>query len=342
MPGLQQVAFAVVSGTLILFGGCLSRSESEVVVYTAHDARFSEPILADFERETKIGVRPKYDVESTKTVGLATAIMAESRRPVCDVFWNNEVLNTLRLKRQGLLAVYRSPMAEEFPAAFKDPEGMWCGFAARARVLVVNTNLVPIAERPTSIQDLADPRWRGQVGIAKPLFGTTATHAACLFSVLGDDAAQSLFRRFRQNEIQILAGNKPVAVAVAQGRLRFGLTDTDDALAMIEQGYPVEIVYPDRNPDELGTLFIPNTLALVKGCPHEAQAQRLIDYLLTPEVETRLAEGPAGQIPLNPAITVQAQVETPATVKPMPVDFNAAADKWDTAAEFIREEFAAE
>ena len=136
---------------------------------------------------------PKFDVESTKTVGLAEAIVAEKDRPRCDVFWNNEILHTLRLKRLGLLEAYQPPIAEEYPAAYRDPQGYWHGFAARARVLIVNTKLVGKRDRPTSILDLADPKWRGRTAMAKPLFGTTATHAACLFAVWGDGAPRSSF-----------------------------------------------------------------------------------------------------------------------------------------------------
>ena len=63
--------------------------------------------------ETVIGleVHVQLDTESTKTVGLTEAIIAERDRPRCDVFWNNEILNTLRLQKRGLLAVYRPAAA---------------------------------------------------------------------------------------------------------------------------------------------------------------------------------------------------------------------------------------
>jgi hypothetical protein len=57
-------------------------------------------------------------------------------------------------------------------------------------------------------------------------------------------------------------------------------------------------------------------------------------------VETKLAEGASAQIPLNPAVHAKLKVQTPETVKPMQVDFSAAAEKWDAAAKFIRDEFA--
>ena len=320
--------------------GCRSSASEEVVVYTALDEGFSRPIFADFQTETGAAVVPKFDTEATKTVGLTEAILAERKRPRCDVFWNNEILNTLRLERAGLLEPYRSPAAKAFPDWSKSATGHWHGFAARARILIVNTKVVPEAERPTSIHDLAAEKWRGKAGIAKPLFGTTATHAACLFAALGESDAKKLFRAMKENDVRIEAGNKQVAVSVAAGRLAFGLTDTDDALGQIAEGHPVAIVYPDQRQDELGTLFIPNTLAIIKGGPNPEPARKLVDYLLSPDVERRLAAGPSGQIPLNTKVDVETKVKTPRDMKPMEVDWQKAADHWAEAAEFIRDEFA--
>jgi iron(III) transport system substrate-binding protein len=320
--------------------GCWRSTGSDVVVYTALDSEFSAPILQKFTVTSGVAVLPKFDVESTKSVGLAEAIMAEKDRPRCDVFWNNEILHTLRLKRQGLLEAYEPPIAKEYPAAYRDPEGYWCGFAARARVLILNTKLVSKRERPASILDLANPKWRGRAAMAKPLFGTTATQAACLFAVWGDRRAKEFFRKLKQNEVQIVAGNKQVAMAVGGGRADFGLTDTDDALDEVEKGMPVAIVYPDQQPGGMGTLFIPNTLAIIRGCPHPAAAKELVDYLLSPGVETMLAAGPSAQIPLNPNVQAPDRVKTPKTVRPMQVDFDAAAEKWETVAKFLQDEFA--
>jgi iron(III) transport system substrate-binding protein len=255
--------------------------------------------------------------------------------------WNNEILNTLRIERRGLLEPYRPAVAESYPPMYRSPQGTWHGFAGRARVLIVNTDLVPEPERPASIQDLAEPKWRGKAGIAKPLFGTTATHAACLFAHWGDEKAKQYFDTLKENDVQVLAGNKQVALSVASGQLAFGMTDTDDAIIEQAKGLPVAIVYPDQAEEGLGTLFIPNTVAVIAGGPNPEAARRLVDYLLSPEVEAKLAAGPSAQIPLGEGVEADLRVETPRTIKPMQVDFEAAAAKWDTAAAFLREKFAA-
>jgi len=89
-------------------------------------------------------------------------------------------VNTILLKKAGLLAQYKSPSAESIPDEFVDPEGYWTAFGARARVFIVNTDLVAEGEEPTTYEDFLDPKWKGKCGISKPLGGTTATHAAAL------------------------------------------------------------------------------------------------------------------------------------------------------------------
>ncbi len=236
-----------------------------MVVYTALDEEFSKPILEDYTRETGVRVDPKFDIESTKSVGLANTIITEAGRPICDLFWNNEILNTLRIKEKGLLQPFTPENGAAYPPTFRAKDGTWYGFAGRARVLIVNTEVVPEADRPKGILDLVDPNWKGKIGIAKPLFGTTATHAACLFAYWGPEKAEKYFRDLKANDVQVQTGNRQVAIAVGRGDLAFGLTDTDDALLEIDAGNPVAIIYPDREPDGLGTLFIPNTLAIIQG-----------------------------------------------------------------------------
>lgn len=323
-----------------LAAGCTTRSPHEVVVYTALDSEFSQPILEDYEAQTGVPVRAKFDVEANKTLGLTQEIIAEADRPRCDVFWNNEILNTLRLEQRGLLDVYPPRMASAYPPLFRSSKGTWHGFAARARVLLVNTDALGEIARPGSLYDLADEKWRGKGGLAKPLFGTTATHVACLFASLGDEKARQLLDDIKANEVQVFPGNKQVAQAVSSGQIVFGLTDTDDAMGEIQAGHPVEIVYPDQQNGGLGTLFIPNTLAILKGAPHPQAARKLVDHLLTPEIEIDLAKGPSAQIPLSTEVEVELRVETPRTVRAMEVDFYQAADKWDVAARAARDVFA--
>lgn len=333
----MRIGLAAVALTLL--GTVAVPAADSVVVYTALDRQFSEPILREFTAQTGIRVLPVYDTESTKTVGLTNRIIAEANRPRCDVFWNNEILNTVRLQQQGLLQPCHPPQATNYPAEFQDPNGYWFGFAARARVLIVNTERVAREQMPDSIADLADPNWAGKIGIAKPLYGTTATHAACLFAQLGPARARELFDAIKANDVQVEGGNKVCAVKVGAGQLAFALTDTDDAIEEVDSGKPVQIVYPDNTEDGMGVLLLPNTLALVKDCPHPDAGEKLIDYLLSAEVEAKLANGPSAQIPLNKKCDAKSRAVGDVQLHAAPVKFDEAARKWDEARTYIEAHF---
>lgn len=321
---------------LSLSVGCLRTNPREVVAYAALDKEFSEPLLEEFGKQTGIKVLGKYDIESNKTVGLANEIITNASRPRGDLFWNNEILHTIRLEKLGLLETYRSPLAEKYPQQFVSKEGRWHGFAARARVLIINRQLLPDQSAwPASIAELADPRWRGKCGMARPLFGTTATQAAVLFAQLGDQAATDFFKQVAENAV-IESGNKQVAQHVAEGRYAWGVTDTDDAVIEIEAGKNVALVFPDQATQ--GTLLIPNTLAIIKGGPNTESGRKLVDWLLRSETEVQLAKGASAQIPLNRKVTERSRV-APEDLKVMEVDFVAAAEKWETAQRVLVEIF---
>ncbi|MEM9411326.1 MAG: iron transporter, partial [Planctomycetota bacterium] len=126
-------------GLMMLLVGCVPSSPREVVVYCALDKEFSQPILDEFQAKTGIKVLPKFDQESNKTVGLAEEILQQSENQRCDVFWNNEILHTLRLKKAGLLVPFSAKESSEYASQFVSRESDWYGFAARARVILVNT-----------------------------------------------------------------------------------------------------------------------------------------------------------------------------------------------------------
>ena len=297
----------------------------EVTVYVSTDRVFSEPILRAYEQQSGVRVNAVYDTEETKSTGLANKLLAEKNRPQADVFWSNEPVRTLVLKRNGVLAPYKSPNAEGIPATFKDPEGYWTGFSARSRVIVYNTNLVKPDEAPKSIFDLADPKWKDQVAIADPRFGSTSFHVAALFAEVGDERAEEFFRKLKANGVKIVPGNSVVRDMVARGEVKVGLTDTDDVNVAFEDKQPVAMVFPDR--DGMGVPIMPNMVSLVANGPHSEAGKKLIDYLLSPEVERMLAQSEAVQIPLHSGVEGPKNIPSLSSFKPMTLDYSKAADR---------------
>lgn len=321
----------------LLLGGCQSAPADRVVVYTSLDQTLSSPIFEQFTASTGIEVAAVYDTEAAKTTGLVNRLMEEASRPRADVFWNSEIARTIVLKRRGILEAYRSPVGEGIPSRFKDPEGYWTGFAARCRVLVVNTDLVPEESVPTSIFDPVEDGWRSSVVLGNPMFGTTATHAAALFSALGPARAKDYYRQLAGNGVAIVAGNAASKDAVARGTYRVGFTDTDDALIAMRAGEPVVTVYPDQ--DGIGAFVIPNTICLVKGGPNPLSAKMFIDYVLSEDVERELAFGRGGQIPVRASVEVPEGTKSLGEIHEMEVDYEQMASHLEESTVFLRDLF---
>lgn len=323
------------------FSGCVRRTETDVVVYSALDQEFAAPILQAFERSTdnQVSVIAKFDVESTKTVGLVNQIIAEKQNPGCDLFWNNEIMHTLRLQKLGLLEPRSWTVDAAYPPDMIAADGTWCGFAARARVLIVNTELLEDpSSYPSSVMELAELKWKGRCAMARPLFGTTATHFAVLRETLGEQATVELLESIRENAI-VLSGNKQVAQAVSAGQVAWGLTDTDDAIIERDNGMPVAIVFPDQAPEQSGTLRIPNVIAVIRGAEHPVAAGMLADYLVQAKTEERLAMGESSQLPLSPSSQFRPRVLPDYPVRWMRADFEQAGEGWDDWATLLQERF---
>src|SRR5205814_3513014 len=139
----------------------------------------------------------------------------EGDHPQADVFWSGDPVRVFLLVRRGLVEPYVAADASEVPAQFRAADGMWTGVGARARVLLVNTTKVARDAMPRSLDALVDARWRGQVAIANPLFGTTTMHAAALFAVWGEAKAKAFFAGLRANEIRVASSNGEVKRLVA-------------------------------------------------------------------------------------------------------------------------------
>jgi iron(III) transport system substrate-binding protein len=304
-----------------------------VVSYTSVDQVFSEPIFRRFEEEKGLRVCAVFDTEETKSTGVLNRIVAEAGHPQADVFWSGDPVRPFLLIERGLVGRYASPAARAIPVPFKAEDASWTGLAARARVLLVNTERVAREAVPRSIRALADPRWRGRAAIANPLFGTTTVHVAALFTVWGEVETKDFLESLRANGVTIASSNGEVKRLVSSGEVAFGLTDTDDAHQAVAAGAPVEIVYPDA--DGLGTLFMPTTVVKIRGGPHPEAAERFIDYLLSPTVERQMADV-ARHIPLNPEVEAPAGVPDGGSIRAMSVDYARVAEEMKRIEPWLR------
>ncbi len=314
--------------------GCRTARPDAVTVYVSEDRVFSEPILKNFEKETGIRVKAVYDTEESKSTGVMNRLLAEKANPQADAYWANEPVRADVLRQQSLSEPFVPEAAKDIPAAFKDLQGFWTGFSARARVFVVNKKA---KYRPVGVSSYGEPAARGRGVIANPLFGTTTAQMAALFSVWGDDKGKQFLAALKANRVKLSTGNGESTDLVASGEFEFALVDSDDAVAGVRQGKPLEISYPDQGEGAPGLLLIPNAVALIRGGPNTAGGRRLIEYLVSRETERKLALADCAQIPLHPGVPPPVELKPIDQLKTMKVNYADLAAKLQTIQPILKE-----
>lgn len=343
-PSLVLSALVAGLSALALAAPASAQSRGEVVLYYSADEPIARPVIEAFEKKTGIKVKGVGDNEAVKATGLAQRIRAEKDAPRADVFWNSEVLQTIALGREGLLAPHSSETADARPERFNDPNDLWHGFAQRARVFVYNTENPPMVTindetRPfRHARDAFHPVFHDMFVIARPEFGTTRDQIAAMQTLMGAGALQLWAFQMRRQDLRLVDGNAAVVRAVAMGEAKGGFADSDDVWAAKREGWPVEMVY--FRFDELNTagteivrphgpLLIPNTAAKIRGGPNPENAALLIDFLLSAEVEEMLARSDSKNIPVRPEVAEK--FPELAVTDPAEVDFQRMADDADEA-----------
>lgn len=255
-----------------------------VVIYAAQDQVYAEPILKEFEQQTGIKVRAIYDSEATKTVAIANRLLAERSHPQCDVYWGNEELRTRQLAAQKI---------------FRETNG-WATFGYRSRRIAVST-LTNAALTPKSLLELTNAAFRGQVALAYPLFGSTATHLMALRQHWGPAGFENWCRALAANKPFIVDGNSVAARMAGKGQVNVALTDSDDIAAGLREGGKLAAL-----PLDAESLLLPNAVAVIRGAPNAQAAQRLFEYLQSRVVTEKLVKAGA----LEGASAVEVSIAT--------------------------------
>jgi iron(III) transport system substrate-binding protein len=144
-------------------------------------------------------------------------------------------------------------------------------------------------------------------------------------------------KKMKDNCVKISTSNGESTTLVTNKEYEFSLVDSDDATNAIRDGKPVRQIYPDQEEGGLGCLVLPNAVVLIKGGPHTGNGKRLIDYLLSPETERKLAFADCAQIPLHKGVETPADVKKIESIKTMEVDFEKVAEKLLEIQHYLKE-----
>jgi len=208
----------------------------------------------------------------------------------------------------------------------------------RGRVIAFNANANETIALPTTWEELAKPEFARTTAFPNPLFGTTRGHLAAMFALWGPERGRSFLTRIRENGVLIVDGNSAAVRSLLSGRCKIAATDTDDVwVAQARQSFDAGVASIDLRYLDMGdggTLLIPCSVAIVKGAPHPQAARRLVDYLVSAEVERLLAQSRSRNVPVRERLRAELGMAWPPETK---VDFNAVADAMDEAVAAARE-----
>lgn len=303
-----------------------------VVVYTSVDQVFAQEVLAAFSERSGIQALPRFDSEAGKTTGFLSLIRREATAPRCDVFWSSEAFGTIELAREGHFVALDATIAADIPREWRDRDERWIGVAARARVVAFNPQRVRRDELPSDWAGYAEPAWAARLALANPQFGTTRGHIAALFAEWGEPAGRRFLEGLRDGGALIADGNSHAVRLVTAGEAALCWTDSDDVWVAQRQGAEIDLAYP------LGVngapLWIPCTVAVLRGAPHLDHARKLAEFLVSAEVEELLARSDSRNVPVRPALHAAL---TPDSPKPVAPRFDAIADALPAAMSASRE-----
>lgn len=253
------------------------KEEDRLVVYTSHKEEVYWPIIKEFEERTGIWV----EVISGGTNELLTRLVEEKDVPQADVMFGGGV---------DSLAAYGDCFAPYFcrdwvllDYTMRSIDGLWTPFSALPVVLIYNTKLVSPGQL-TCWEDLFSPAWQGRIAFCDPsVSGSSFTGLVTLLQAVGgapDEVLQAFAVSLDGRQLET---SGEVLDSVAEGTDLVGITLEETALKRAAAGAEIALVYPSD-----GTSCVPDGGALVKGAPHEKNAQRFLDFIASTDVQQRM------------------------------------------------------
>lgn len=261
-------------------------ASKELVIYSGRNEKLMQPVIEAFEKQTGV----KVSLKAAGATELATLILEEKSNPKSDIYIANDAGALEKLRTEKVLEPYTSENLKLVPEDVKAPDNSWHAITIRARVIMYNKNLVKEADLPKSLKDLADPKWKGQVGMATGANESVIANVTALRVAEGDQAAEKFLTDLKQNGLKIYKGHGDVRQAVGKGELKLGWVNHYYYHQQLheKENNNVGVIYPDQA--GAGVTVNISGAAIVKGAKNLANARKFMDFLLTPETQKIFAE----------------------------------------------------
>jgi iron(III) transport system substrate-binding protein len=265
-----------------IYGGeCIAETGTGVTIYSGRTENLMEPVLDAFTCETGID----HEVRYGDNAELALLLSEEGDRSPADVFLSSSPGPVGFLESEELLSTIDNDVLDLVAEQDRASSGAWVGFSGRKRVLVYNLDEVSVADLPTSIFDLTDPRYEGQVAIPATN-GSFGDWFTVFRNQQGDDVAEKWLNDMVANGAKPYPNNRSIVEATSRGEIQMGLVNHYYNYQEAEaNGDSHRAANHDLADDDIGSLLIVTAAAITSASDDTASANALVQYLLSEGVQ---------------------------------------------------------
>ncbi|HUN23053.1 MAG TPA: iron ABC transporter substrate-binding protein [Anaerolineales bacterium] len=295
-----NTTFFLIFGILFLLLPTLSacgtkpaaEEEKKLVIYSGRSESLVSPLLEKFKAQSGLEVEIRY----ASTSEMAAIVLEEGTNSPADIFYAQDPGALGALAEAGLFANLSAQTLQRVPSQFASPNQQWVGVSGRLRVLVYNTASLQATDLPTTLEQLTDPKWKGQIGFA-PTNSSFQTMITAMRQLWGDEVTRSWLEAFKANEPVAYEGNSAIVEAVGNGEVQLGLVNHYYLYNLLKENPDLQAANHYFNDSGPGSLLMVSGVAMLKTAKHPQAAQQFIEFLLSQESQTYFATE-TGEYPL--------------------------------------------
>ena len=254
-------------------------SESQpVVVYSGRSEELVEPLFKQFTDETGIGVEVRYG----DTAEMAAQIIEEGDASPADVYYGQDAGALGALDGAGMCGPLPEAVAAAVAPTYRSADGTWTGVTGRARVIAYDSSQLTADQVPTSVFELTDPQWRGQVAIA-PTNGSFQAFVTAMRVAAGDDVTRAWLQGLIDNDVQLYEKNGLIRDAVDAGEVKLGLINHyywyEKAAEVGEDAMNVQVAFAESG--DPGSLVNVSGACVIASSDNVDGANALVTWMLS-------------------------------------------------------------
>lgn len=308
-PVLLALALLVLATAAAACGSDDSSDEAKLTVYSGRNEALVGPLLDRFAEQNGI----ELDVRYGDTAELAATLREEGDRSPADVFFAQDGGALGAIEKAGMFVSLPPATLEQVDARYRSPNGRWVGASGRVRVIAYDARELSDGDLPDSVFDLTRPEWKGKVGWA-PTNGSFQAFVTAMRAVHGDDATERWLTAMKDNDTQVYDSNILVRDAIASGEIQAGLINHYYVFEALREDpdYPVALHFAKNG--DVGALINVAGAGILASSEHRAQAQELVDFLLTREAQEYFREQTA-EYPIAAGVRPLAALPALATIE---------------------------